>query len=99
MVRRSFLRRIAIGSAAGLAPAGFMEGAKTTTVTWRVKGFTCPACAVGLEVMLRERTGVARATASYPQAIATIEFDPAAVSEACLKSFIMEMGFRVEERG
>ena len=97
MFRRNFLRRITLTGAGGLATVGLIQ-AETKTVTWRVKGFTCPTCAVGLEVMLRDHEGVKQATASYPRAIATIEFDPAVVSEAKLKSFITEMGFTVDEQ-
>jgi hypothetical protein len=43
-------------------------------------------------------TRVARAAASYPQATATIEFDPSVISVASLKSFIAEMGFTIEEQ-
>jgi len=97
MVRRNFLRRITLSGAAGLATIGVVEAGRSKTVTWRVKGFTCPTCAVGLEVMLRDLKGVQRAAASYPQAMARIEFDPAVVSEASLKSFIADMGFAVDD--
>ncbi|MFN7997054.1 MAG: heavy-metal-associated domain-containing protein [Bryobacteraceae bacterium] len=98
MFRRNFLRRITLSGVGGLATAGLIDAGGTKTVTWQVKGFTCPTCAVGLEVILRDRKGVARAAASYPRATATIEFDPTVVSEASLKSFIAEMGFTVDER-
>ena len=65
-------------------------------MTYRVRGFSCITCAVGLEVMLRQKKGVARVQASYPKATVFIEFDPGLVTEASLKEFIAEMGFSVE---
>jgi Cu+-exporting ATPase len=66
-------------------------------VTYRVKGFTCVTCAVGLETMLQREKGIISAKASYPKASVIIRFDPELLSEGSLKGFIAEMGFRVEE--
>jgi hypothetical protein len=52
---------------------------------------------VGLETMLRQHKGIARAKASYTDARAIIEFDPKLVTDSWLKAFIAEMGFTVEE--
>jgi copper chaperone CopZ len=96
MFRRHFLKRFTLAGASGLASMASMEGGQSKSVTWRIKGFSCPTCAVGLEVMLRDQRGVRRAAASYEKATATIEFDPAVVSEATMRGFIADMGFRVE---
>jgi Cu+-exporting ATPase len=66
------------------------------TVQYKVKGFTCVTCAVGLEVMLHRRPGVLRVRASYPDASVQICFNPDAVSEPALKEFIVAQGFSVE---
>jgi copper chaperone CopZ len=84
--------------AGGLASVGTAESRQNRTVTYRIKGFSCVTCAVGLETMLRQQKGIARATASYPHAQVTIEFNPEAVTDAWLRAFIGDMGFVVAKR-
>lgn len=98
MFRRQFTQLIALAGAGGLAAIGAAEAGKDQKmVTYRVKGFTCVTCAVGLEVLLQRQKGVVWAKASYPDATVMIRFDPKSVTEASLKSSIAEMGFRAEE--
>ena len=68
---------------------------ETSRVTYRVKGFTCIACAVGLEVLLQRIQGVSRAEASYPENNVVIGFDDRVVSERALKGYISVWGFSV----
>jgi copper chaperone CopZ len=110
MIRRQFIKLATLTSATRIASLGTLdalanretkraEDAKETqTVTWRVRGFTCVTCAVGLGTMLREQNGVKSADASYPDGMVTIQFDPAMVSEASLRAFIEEIGFTAEEK-
>jgi copper chaperone CopZ len=92
MDRRKFICGASgAGAAAGLALAG---GAAGRRVTYRIKGFSCVTCAVGLEVMLRGMKGVTAAKASYPEAKVVIDFD-GRVTEKALESFISECGFSV----
>jgi anaerobic selenocysteine-containing dehydrogenase len=103
MDRRKFLSRMIAGAAGttavGFAPTGL--GATTASakenqvVTWQVRGFTCITCATGLEVMLLQQKGVARASASYPAARVTIGFDNHITSEETLRKFIAGCGFSV----
>jgi copper chaperone CopZ len=95
MLRRRFMRGITV--AGGLASIGTSEGHESRTVTYRIKGFSCVTCAVGLETMLRGQKGVARAKASYPDAKVTIEFDPELVTGHWLRGFIADKGFTVDE--
>ena len=94
MDRRNFICRVTVGSAAGLSLA---EAAprENRSVTYKVKGFTCITCAVGLEVMLRGLKGVTRANASYPEAKVAIGFDSSLTTEKTLKEFIAACGFLV----
>lgn len=107
MIRRQFIKLATLAGATGLASFGALEtnhakdvvhAAGTETITWRVQGFTCVTCAVGLEVMLRQQKGVASASASYPNASVTVRFHPNEVSEAKLRAFISETGFTVDEK-
>lgn len=110
MIRRQFIKLATFAGASGLATVGALNAldknsAKpilvsphTTTVTWRVRGFTCVTCAVGLETMLRQQKGVQSAEASYSNATVTIRFHSEAVSEASLRAFIAELGFTTEKQ-
>jgi copper chaperone CopZ len=97
MFRRHFMQRITFAGAGGLASVGAMEAREIRKVTYRVKGFSCITCAVGLETMLQQQKGIVRAKASYTDARAIIEFDPELVTDIWLKAFIADMGFTVEE--
>jgi cation transport ATPase len=85
------------GTGSGLAAIGAVETTEKKTVTYRVAGFTCITCAVGLEVMLRQEKGVAWAKASYPDANVVIKFDPDEVTEDSLRAYISSMGFKAQE--
>ncbi len=101
MIRRQFIKLVGLTGATGLASfttLNALDNAVTKTVRWRVCGFTCITCAVGLEVMLRGQKGVKSAQASYPNATVTIQFHPELVSEAALRSFITDIGFTAEEQ-
>ncbi|MBZ5507087.1 MAG: hypothetical protein LAO78_16645 [Acidobacteriia bacterium] len=103
MDRRKFLSRIIAGAAGttavGLAAASLSMAAASAkenrVVTWQVQGFTCITCATGLEVLLLQQKGVARASASYPEAKVIIGFDNRMTSEEALRQFIAGCGFSV----
>lgn len=90
MVRRRFIQGIAAGLGAAEAAC---VGAKTTTVTYRIEGFTCVTCAVGLDALLKDQKGIVRSKSSYPERKSTIEYVPGQIGEAQIKAFIQEFGF------
>jgi Cu+-exporting ATPase len=108
MIRRQFIKLATLSGATGIASLGRLSAlekketnstiaaADMKTVTWRVHGFTCVTCAVGLETMLRQQKGVRSAEASYPNATVTIQYYAERVSEASLRSFIQDIGFTTE---
>ena len=96
MFRRKFIARLGFASA-GLGAIAAVHAGQSRKVTYRIKGFSCITCAVGLDTMLCRQTGVIHCKSSYPDATATIEFDPALLGEDSLKAFISEMGFTAEE--
>jgi hypothetical protein len=53
MFRRKFMQRVACAVAA----AGPAAARETKSVTYRIEGFTCVTCAVGLDTMLRDQKG------------------------------------------
>jgi len=90
MFRRKFITRLAMSGATTIAT---VSAADTKTVTYRIKGFTCVTCAVGLDTLLSKEQGVIRVHSSYPDASTEIEFHPSRTNETALKKFISEMGF------
>jgi len=89
MIRRIFLTGLA-------AAVGSIKAADSKTVTYKIKGFTCVTCAVGLDTLLQRQDGVIHSKSSYPEAVTTIEYKPAVITERDLKSFISEMGFEAK---
>ena len=95
MVRRKFIQGIACGLGAGGAACG---ATKSKTVTYRIEGFTCVTCAVGLDALLKDQKGIVRSKSSYAERTAVVEYDPAVVNEEKIKGFIQELGFRARDR-
>jgi copper chaperone CopZ len=91
MIRRNFIT----GLAAAATVRG-MQAAESKTVTYKIKGFTCVTCAVGLDTLLQRQQGVIHAKSTYPEAVTTIEYKPSVVTERELKTFISEMGFEAK---
>lgn len=98
MQRRRFVQMMTFAGVGGLAAVEAAKHAvgETRTVSFRVKGFTCITCAVGLETMLRQEKGVQWVKATYPEAQVVIRFNPSAISEDVLRGFISELGFTAE---
>jgi copper chaperone CopZ len=90
MVRRQFIQGIACGIGAAEAA---VAAVKTRTVTYRMEGFSCVTCAVGLDSMLKDQKGVVRSKSSYPDRTAVIEYDPDQINEGRIKAYIQELGF------
>jgi copper chaperone CopZ len=101
MLRRRFIQLMTVAGAGGLATLGTLEASDTKTVAYKVKGFTCITCAVGLETLLQQQKGVVWAKASYPDASVAIKYQPASITEDQLKAYIADMGFTAtpEHRG
>jgi copper chaperone CopZ len=91
MYRRNFIQRVTCGLAAA-ETAGAAR--RTATVRWRIEGFTCITCAVGLDTMLKDVKGVVASKSSYADRMAVIEFEPDTVTEAQIRKFIEEIGFK-----
>jgi Cu+-exporting ATPase len=85
---------------AGAASIGVATAEEASSVSFRVKGFTCVGCAVGLEVMLGKERGVVKARASYPDKKVDIRYDAQQTTPVALKEFINKItGFTVEDLG
>src|SRR5690242_18284085 len=94
MIRRKFLSLVTLAGVGGLAALESVAVTERKTVTFRITGFTCITCAVGLETLLEKEKGIIRAQASYPESKATIIYNPTVINEALLVKFIEEAGFK-----
>ena len=97
MIRRRFVQYVTALGAGGVAIIAGAKARTTKTVTYRVKGFSCVTCAVGLDTMLQKQKGISWSQSTYPDGIVKIQFDPQQVSEDALQGFIRETGFTVVE--
>ena len=93
MIRRKFLGLITLAGAGGLATLKAAAVQDKKTAIYKIKGFTCITCAVGLETLLLRENGVLVAKATYPEAIVTVTYDPASISEPSIVKAIESMGF------
>jgi copper chaperone CopZ len=96
MQRRRFVQMVTLASAGALAAVEAAHAGETKTVYYRVKGFTCVTCAVGLETMLGQQKGVKWVKATYPDALVVIRYDPSSITEPALRSYISYVGFTAE---
>lgn len=96
MIRRTFLQLLTLAGAGSLT-TGCTE-AKAQTITYKIKGFSCVTCAAGLDVMLRRNKGILRSHSTYPEAITTIEYEPAVITLDTIQSLIAEMGFTAQQQ-
>jgi copper chaperone CopZ len=97
MFRRQFMQFVATLGTSSVATIAAADTKGMKTVTYRVKGFSCVTCGVGLDTMLGKQKGIVWSKSSYPEGIVKIQFDPKEVTEVELKAFISEMGFTVAE--
>ncbi len=97
MIRRTFLG-LTLASLGSLATMEGMDLAEQKTITFRITGFTCITCAVGLETLLEQERGVIRVKASYPESVAIVTYHPKLTSEHSLVKFIERAGFKAAQR-
>ena len=88
MMRRKFIQGIAFG-------VGAAEAATSTrkSVIYKIDGFSCVTCAVGLDAMLKDQKGVIGCKSNYPDRTSVIEYNPDLINEQQIKAFIQELGF------
>jgi copper chaperone len=96
MIRRKFLGMMTLAGVSTLATLKAANALEKKTITYKIVGFTCITCAVGLETLLQREKGIIAAKASYPDAIATVTYDPKSTSEAFIIEAIESMGFQAK---
>ena len=96
MFRRRFFKLITLATAGGLAPLEAPANVVTSTVIYRVRGFSCATCATGLDTMLCQQRGITSSKSTYPEGNVTVGFDPEQTTERAIVAFITSLGFTVE---
>jgi anaerobic selenocysteine-containing dehydrogenase len=96
MIRRNFIRLLTLAGASSFPVANAAIKSGQLTVTYKVSGFSCVTCAVGLDVMMERQTGVAWSKSNYQEAKTTICYHPDLVNDDSLKNIIADMGFLAE---
>ena len=96
MFRRRFFKLMTLATAGGLAPLEAPAKVATSTVIYRVRGFSCVTCATGLDTMLCQQRGITSSKSTYPQGKVTVGFDPEQTTEKAIVAFIRDLGFTVE---
>ena len=66
---------------------------KVITKQFPVTGLSCASCASNVELNLNKQVGVQKAAVNLASQIATVEFDPAAVTPESLKESIISIGY------
>lgn len=65
------------------------------TVTFKIEGMNCDACANRIKMLTEKLPGVQMATVSFEQGQARILYDPQTVDQDRLATFVEDAGFRV----
>lgn len=65
------------------------------TATFKIEGMNCDACASRIKALAEKLPGVQAAAVSFPQAEASILFDPQTVTEDRLVALVHDAGFRI----
>ena len=92
MIRRTFLGLSA--AVGGLAALRAAEKPDKKIATYKVEGFWCPTCSVGLETLLTREKGILTASATYPEGRTVVTYDARHSSPAVIAALIESMGFR-----
>jgi copper chaperone CopZ len=98
MFRRKFLQLMTFTSASNLVAFEALAAGPAVTIAYRVKGFSCVTCAIGLDTMLGRQKGVISSKSTYPEGIVKVSFNPDQITEQKIEAFIADLGFTVASR-
>jgi anaerobic selenocysteine-containing dehydrogenase len=99
MIRRNFIRLMTL---AGMGSVPVLQAATKSnqmTIHYKVTGFTCITCAVGLDAMLQREKGVVWSQSSYQDARTCVCFHPDLTNDEALRNAIADLGFVAEKLG
>ncbi len=97
MIRRQFIRLMTLAGVSSLTNVQAATRGKETTIHYRISGFTCVTCAVGLDAMLQREQGVVWSQSSYKDATTSVCFHPDLTNDESLRRAIADLGFIAEK--
>lgn len=64
--------------------------------TYRIRGMTCPNCAMNIERLENDLPGIRTLTASYLKGSMEVEFDEGRISESEIVAAVAQLGYQAE---
>ena len=98
MIRRRFIQLMTLAGASSFQVANAAGEGRHSMATYKIAGFSCLTCAVGLDVMMERQRGVVWSKSSYPEAKTNICYQPDLTNDEALRKSIAEMGFVAERQ-
>lgn len=98
MIRRSFIRLMTLAGAGSLPAMHAATKSGQVIATYKITGFSCVTCAVGLDVMLQRQKGVVWSESEYEAAKTNVCYHPDLVTDEALRDAIADMGFIAEKQ-
>ncbi|TRZ91928.1 MAG: heavy metal translocating P-type ATPase [Methanosarcinales archaeon] len=79
-------------------PVTKQKSGASTTITLKISGMTCAACAANIEKVLKKNKGVESVAVNFSLAKAQVEYDPSLVSVADMISAIEGIGYTASRK-
>ena len=98
MIRRHFIQLAAMAGMTSFTAADAALKSSEKIISYRVIGFSCITCAVGLDAMLGREKGVVWAHSDYKEAKTVICFRPDLITEESLQAAFAGMGFNASRQ-
>lgn len=98
MMRRHFIHLLTLAGAGSFDAVSTAAKSQQLTTVYRVSGFSCITCAIGLDVMMERQKGVVWSKSSYQEAQTTIHYHLDLVDDQALRNAIADMGFIAERQ-
>ena len=98
MIRRHFIRLMTLAGASSFEVATAAVRSQKLTIVYKVSGFSCATCAVGLDVLLERQKGVLWSKSSYQDKTTSICYYPDLATDESLRNAIAGMGFTAERQ-
>ncbi len=99
MIRRHFIRLMTLAGASSLTDVQAVTKSKEAVLHYKITGFSCVTCAVGLDAMLQREKGVVWSQSSYKDATTHVCFHPDLTNDQALRNAIADLGFIAEQQG
>lgn len=99
MIRRQFIRLMTLAGVSGLTEVHAATKSNEVTARYKISGFTCITCAVGLDTMLQREKGVVWSQSSYKDATTNVCFHPDLTNDESIRNAIADLGFIATKTG